>query len=117
MRQLTVVRIDEVILHILDPGKNRRGLVYSEIPLPKESDSRIFKYFQDQIEHVLNHEETRAARFKSIQEEKTSGICRALLRADDLDLVTGSKSLAKNLYQIMVASDPGKKRPGKVSAG
>jgi hypothetical protein len=70
MATITGVRVDEVILHILDPPDPssatdkppRRGLILSQTPLPKErTDPRVLDYFRDHIARALENDYVRAA--------------------------------------------------------
>jgi 37-kD nucleoid-associated bacterial protein len=101
MHGMTVARIDEVILHILDPHGPRKQ-VLSAAPLPPDSDARIFRYFKDQIEESLKDAQVRRARFADL-EAPAATLCRGLLEGG-IQLVEGSQRLAQRLYEIMAGN-------------
>ena len=98
MRDITSVSIDELILHILDP--QGQGLVLSSIQIPLENNQTLMDYFSRHILNSLRDRGIKAARFKNINPEQPSGVCRDLLRKD-ISLVDGSVRLAQALYSIM----------------
>lgn len=98
MRDITSVTIDELILHILDP--QGQGLVLSSIPLPLQDNPNLLGYFNRHILNSLRDRGIKAAKFRNINPEQPSGVCRDLLRGE-LDMVQGSQHLARALYGIM----------------
>jgi hypothetical protein len=116
MAVFTEIRVDEVILHILDPPDRtsdpekpaRRGLVLSQRSLPPQTDSRVFQYFQKRIEGSLASTQVRAARFTD-PASPVATTCKALLKRGG-DLVAGSQVLAQRLYTILQSK-------GRISRG
>jgi hypothetical protein len=98
MRDAVNLSIQELILHILDP--QGQGLVLSSVPIPLEGSEALVKYFSSHILASLKDEGIKAARFRNINPEQASGVCRALLR-DETPLVEGSRLLAGQLYALM----------------
>ena len=98
MRDITSITIDELILHILDP--QGQGIVLSSISIPVADNQEIIDYFSRHILTSLRDQGIKAAKFRNINPEQPSGVCRDLLRKD-LTLVAGSQRLAQALYSIM----------------
>jgi hypothetical protein len=98
MRDITSIIIEELILHILDP--QGQGLVLSNLALPVNENQAILDYFSRHILNSFKERGIKAARFKNINPDQPSGVCRDLLRKD-VSLVDGSQSLARALYSIM----------------
>jgi nucleoid-associated protein YejK len=106
MGAVSNLRIESVILHILDRDGQRK--VLSERPLPPGSDGRIFDLFKTHIEKSLLDEQSQTAQFKDA-DAPTAAACRKILEAAAqgeeqaaAELVAGSKVLAETLYDIMV---------------
>jgi len=124
LQRPSVVSVDEVILHIVDPpGGNRRSekearkLRLSQTPLPPSSDQRVFSYFRGHIENALKDDNLRAARFVASAAEQVADEAAPSLRQtiDGLidapqSLVAASGILAKKLYDVMEPR-------GQISAG
>lgn len=98
MRDITSVTIDELIIHILDPMG--QGIVLSSVPIPIGENDRLTDYFSRHILNSLRDRGIKAARFRNINPEQPSGVCRDLLKKD-ISLVDGSQRLAQALYAIM----------------
>lgn len=99
MRYAADIRLDELIVHIVDP-RRANGLVLSERTLPLDSNERVADYFATHIENSLRDPAARAARFVDLGDENTAGLCRALLE-HNVGLVEGSRRLAQRLYEII----------------
>ena len=89
MRDITSVTIDELIIHILDPMG--QGIVLSSVPIPIGENDRLTDYFSRHILNSLRDRGIKAARFRNINPEQPSGVCRDLLKKD-ISLVDGSCS-------------------------
>jgi hypothetical protein len=98
MRDATDIQIQEIIIHILEP--RGQGLVLSDVTLPLDGNQELVEYFTRHIQGSLQEPYTKAARFRNINPEQTSGICQALL-GGRMNLVDGSQGLAHALYQIL----------------
>lgn len=98
MRDINSVSIEEIIIHILDP--QGQGLILSNIPVPVSNNQILFDYFSNHILTSIRDRGIKPAKFKNINPEQSSGICRDMLRTD-LPLVDGSQKLAGFLYAIM----------------
>lgn len=98
MRDISSVSIEEIIIHILDP--QGQGLILSNIPVPENNNQILFEYFSNHILTSLRDRGTKPAKFRNINPEQSSGICREMLRKE-VTLVSGSQKLAGNLYHIM----------------
>jgi hypothetical protein len=98
MRDATQITIDELIIHILDP--QGQGLVLSSIPVPLSGNEALVEYFSGHILTSLKDTSIKSARFRNINPEQTSGVCRALLRSETT-LVEGSRHLAQGLFTIL----------------
>ncbi len=98
MRDATNINIDELIIHILDP--QGQGLVTSSIPVPIDGNETLVEYFSGHILSSLKDSGIKAARFRNINPEQPSGVCRDMLRGE-LPLTEGSQRLAQDLYQIL----------------
>ena len=98
MRDITSISIDEIILHILDP--QGQGLVISGISIPTDGNQALLDYFSRHIISSLKDRGIKPARFRNINPEQSSGVCRDMLRKD-LSLVDGSQRLAQSLFGIM----------------
>lgn len=98
MRDITSVIIEELIIHILDP--QGQGLVLSSLELPVDGNRAILDYFSRHIINSLRDRGIKAARFRNINPDQSSGLCRDLLHKD-ISLVDGSQRLAQALYRIM----------------
>lgn len=95
MRDATNISIRELIVHILDP--QAQGLVLSNAPIPLETSPSLIEYFSGHILTSLKDAGIKSARFRNINPQQPSGICRGILR-DELPLVEGSQRLAGELY-------------------
>ncbi len=98
MRDITGIKIDELIIHILDP--QGQGLVLSDVVLPIAGNQTLSDYFSNHILNTLKEPSTKAARFRNLNPDQPSGACRGLLRKE-LNLVEGSQLLAKAIYGIL----------------
>ncbi len=97
MRDATDIHVDEVILHILPRDKPNPQL--SQLPIPPDSDERIFNYFKAHIENSLRDPQARTARFTDFQNPRAV-VCRGL-QDGSIELVEGSQRLAKDLHAIL----------------
>jgi len=79
MRDAVNIRIEELILHILDP--QGQGLVLSSVPVPLSSNEALVDYFSMHIQGSLKDAGLKSARFRNINPEQPSGVCRDLLRS------------------------------------
>jgi len=98
MRDITSVTIDEIIIHILDPFG--QGLILSSVTLPLSDNPELLDYFARHITASLGDRGIKPARFRNINPEQPSGVCREMLRKE-ITLVEGSQRLAASLYSIM----------------
>ena len=98
MRDATNIQIQELIIHILDP--QGQGLVLSNITLPLEGNQPMVDYFTNHIQATLGDSSIKAARFRNINPEQSSGFCQAIL-SGGMTLVEGSQRLAGSLFHIM----------------
>ena len=98
MRDATNITIRELIVHILDP--QGQGLVQSNVGIPLETSQPLVDYFSNHILTSLKDQGIKAARFRDINPEQPSGVCRDLLRGE-IPLVEGSQLLAQALYSIL----------------
>lgn len=98
MRNVTTIQSAELIIHILEP--QGQGLIMSQAPLPLQEYPALNDYFSRHILNTLHDSAARAARFRNINPDQPSGVCRGLLR-QELNLVDGSQRLAKVLYAAM----------------
>jgi hypothetical protein len=98
MRDATNVSIQELIIHILDP--QGQGLVLSSVAVPLKGNEALVDYFSSHLLVSLKDPSIKAARFRNINPEQTSGVCRALLRGETT-LVEGSRRLAQELFAIL----------------
>lgn len=99
MRDATDIHLQQLIVHILDPG-HANSLVLSERALPLENEQRLAAYFVTHIQNSLQDPTAKAARFVTVDEASVSGVCQAM-RGGELDLVEGSRRLATQLYSTM----------------
>jgi len=95
MRELHKVKLQDLIVHILD---TEEGLEVSDVPIPAESDRKIFDYFEHHIQASLRDSGTRTAKFQSLADEPAT-TCQDLIEGGNL--VTGSQRLATRLFEIM----------------
>lgn len=98
MRLTTQIKVEKVILHLLHRDQPAPQL--SEVPIPADSDSRIFAYFQQHIENSLQDEQARIASFLKLQDEPAT-TCAQIL-GGGLGFVDGSQKLAKRLHSIIL---------------
>ena len=98
MRDATNIQIQELIIHILDP--QGQGLVLSNVMLPLEGNQPLVDYFTTHIQATLGDGSIKAARFRNINPEQSSGSCQAIL-SGGMTLVEGSQQLAQSLFGIM----------------
>ena len=98
MRDAVNISIQELILHILDP--QGQGLVLSSIAIPLAGNEALVDYFSGHILASLKDSGIKAARFRNINPEQPSGVCRGLLRGE-MSLVDGSRLLAQELYGLL----------------
>jgi len=98
MRDAANITIGELIIHILDP--QGQGLVLSNVPIPLESSQALVDYFANHILASLKDPGIKAARFRNINPQQPSGVCRDLLRGE-MPLAEGSRRLAQDLYAIL----------------
>jgi phosphopantetheine adenylyltransferase len=101
MREATNIHLDQLIVHILDPGRPN-GFVLSERTIPLERNQRLVDYFVAHIQNSLKDPTAKAACFIAMNDKAVSGICKALLDGH-LDLVKGSRKLAQQLYAIITS--------------
>lgn len=94
------VRIEHVILHILDPKKP--DPVLSQRPLPETTDPRVFDYFKKHITNSQGDPRIREARFQDL-ESPVARTCRGILQ-ETTPLVDGSQELARSLHRIVKAN-------------
>jgi hypothetical protein len=99
MREATNIHLDQLIVHILDPGRPN-GFVLSECTIPQKGNQPVMDYFATHIQNSLKDPTAKAACFVAMNDKAVSGICKALLE-DRLDLVDGSRRLAQQLYDII----------------
>ena len=98
MRDATNITILELIIHILDP--QGQGLVLSSVAVPLQNNQALVDYFAGHIMASFKDQGIKAARFRNINPEQSSGICRGMLRGE-VPLVEGSRRLAQELYTIL----------------
>ena len=98
MRDATNITLEELIIHIVDP--QGQGLVLSSIPLPLAKNPALSDYFINHIAETLKSQAIKPARFRNVNPEQPSGVCRALLR-QETTLVEGSQKLAQALFAIL----------------
>jgi hypothetical protein len=96
MRNPGAVQLSAVIVHMLNP--EGRGLVTSERALPLKDELRT--YFATHVRNSLEDGSAKAAQFKAIDNQAVSGVCAALLDGSQ-ELVAGSQTLARRLYEIV----------------
>lgn len=101
MRDAINIHLDQLIVHILDPGRPN-GFVLSERTIPLERNQRLVDYFVAHIQNSLKDPTAKAACFIAMNDKAVSGICKALLDGH-LDLVKGSRKLAQQLYAIITS--------------
>jgi hypothetical protein len=98
MRDAANITIRELIIHILDP--QGQGLVLSSVAVPLEGNELLADYFANHILASLKDPGIKAARFRDVNPEQPSGVCRGVLRGE-ITLVEGSHRLAHELYAIL----------------
>ena len=98
MRDAANLTIRELIIHILDP--QGQGLVLSNVAVPLESSPALVDYFSSHIQTSLKDPGIKSTRFRNINPEQPSGVCRGILRGD-IPLAEGSHRLAQELYAIL----------------
>lgn len=98
MRLTTQIKVEKVILHLLHRDQPAPQL--SQVPIPVNSDPRIFAYFQEHIESSLQDEQARIASFLDLAQEPAA-TCAKLL-GGELGFVDGSQRLAKRLHSIIL---------------
>ncbi len=98
MRDATQIKIEELVIHILDP--QGQGMVLSSASVPLDAQPELQEYFSHHLLVSLQDTTTKAARFRNLNPDQPSGICRELLRAR-MNLVDGSQRLAKALYPLL----------------
>ncbi len=98
MRYATTIQLEQVIIHTLGNSQSS-GLELSERSIPLDDKQLLAKYFIDHIKNSLKEPKATAARFIAMDENITSGICKAILN-ESTSLVEGSQVLAKKLYDI-----------------
>jgi hypothetical protein len=98
MRDASNISISELIIHILDP--QGQGLVLSSAAVPLEGNETLLEYFANHVRASLKDSGIKAARFRDIHPERTSGVCRDILRGET-SLAEGSQRLAQELYAIL----------------
>lgn len=99
MRRSTDIQLDEVIVHILDTRRSG-GLVLSERSLPLSGVDHLLGYFSEHMAHSLADGDTVAAKFKGFEDDSTATVCRSIL-GGTVDLVDGSRTLARALFDLM----------------
>lgn len=99
MRHVTSIKLEQLIIHMLDT-KGSNGLVLSECTIPLEGNNNLVDYIVGHIQHSLKDPSSKAASFVAMDSGITSGICKDLLQ-DRLSLVDGSCKLAQKLYTII----------------
>ena len=98
MRDAANITIDELIIHILEP--QGQGLVLSTIPVPIQKNEALLEYFSSHILTSLKDAGIKAAKFRNINPDQASGVCREMLRGETT-LLDGSRRLAQELYDIL----------------
>ena len=105
MRYASDIQLEQMIVHILDPKRK----VLSERTLPLVGNDELRDFFADHIKNSLKHAQARAAKFKVLDSNLTSGICKGMIDGS-VDFVQGSRNLADRLYDIITPDD-------RISAG
>lgn len=100
MRDCGSVFIDQIIIHILDTRDGGMGFVASQRELSLEGNDALREYFTSHIETSIGHGAATAARFRSIIDSETSGLCAAL-HSGSGSFVQVSQQISERLYQIM----------------
>lgn len=98
MRYATNIQLEQIIIHSLGDGESN-GLELSERSIPLDDKQHLVEYFNSHIEHSLHYSKATAARFKAIDKNIASGICKAVINGS-MNFVQGSQLLAKILYDI-----------------
>ena len=98
MRNITRVRVEQVIVHVLEPKAENKIISQRIIPLKK--NSQLANYLAKHIELSLADRTARAARFKDRHAKGPATISKNMIEGKQ-DLVSGSKRLAELLYPIM----------------
>lgn len=98
MRDAANITIEELVIHILNP--KGQGLVLSSVALPLEGSQPLVDYFSTHIQTTLADPSLKAARFRNINPQQSSGFSQSIL-SGDATLVEGSQQLAQVLYKIM----------------
>jgi hypothetical protein len=98
------IRINRLIIHVLDPDRpnkrNSRGFIPSQAELNLQNRPELLLFFTNHIAKSLANPSSRVARFKNINSAAPSGICADVL-AGSKDFVDGSIAIAKKLFAIM----------------
>lgn len=99
MRYATDIRLEELIVHIVNPRKSD-GFVLSQRTVPLDGNDQLKQYFVDHIRNSLTDPATKAASFINLDEKSISDICKCLIEGN-LGMVEGSKRLAQHLHAIL----------------
>lgn len=98
MRDCEGIYIEQIIVHIVDA--RGAGFVPSQRELPLDSSPELRDYFTSHIRTSIQHSSATAARFRTIREDETSGLCAAL-HDGDMNLVQASQRIAGRLFEIL----------------
>lgn len=99
MRYSTGIKLDQLIVHIVDP-RGANGFVLSERCIPLTGEEKLVEYFTGHIQNSLQDSIIQAAQFSTPDDGLVARVCRSILDKDT-DLVDGSQILAKRLGSII----------------
>lgn len=99
MRYSTGIKLDQLIVHIVDP-RGVNGFVLSERCIPLTGEEKLAEYFTGHIQNSLQNSVIQAAQFSTPNDGLVAGVCRSILDGGT-DLVDGSQILAKRLCLII----------------
>jgi len=98
------IRINRLIIHVLDPQRpnkgTSRGFIPSQAELNLHNRTELIEFFTNHIAKSLANNNSHVARFKNINSAAPSGICADILTGSK-DFADGSIALAEKLYEIM----------------
>lgn len=112
MRDIQNIQVDNVIVHILDPGNTgllppgfikstRGGLLLSIKPINIAKNPDAYDFIKRHILSVLGDNNLRAAKFPDNGLNSISETCNGLIKKTGL-LVNESQSIAEKLFGIMI---------------